>query len=138
MVHKHAAAPAAKMTHNQETVLAVLKRAGKPLSAYQILDQTAAGGLRAPPQVYRALEKLLELKLIHRVETLNAYLFCDHGPHADEVAFAICETCGSVSEIPLRAIRPALKKSAAAHGFAFHDANVEIHGSCGTCAARGE
>lgn len=132
MTHPDHSAP--DLTKNQALVLGVLRGSDRPLGAYQILEHTAPAGVRAPPQVYRALERLVELGLVHRIETLNAYLACDHGPHAEEVAFAICDNCGSVSEIPLGGIRPALSRSAASKGFALSEAHVEMHGACGNCA----
>jgi Fur family zinc uptake transcriptional regulator len=134
--HHHPSDQETPLTRNQQAVLTVLRGASKPMSAYQILDRTSAQGMRAPPQVYRALEKLLEFGLIHRIETLNAYMVCDHGPHSEEVAFAICDSCGNVSELEMRAVRPALKRSAADIGFSIHEAHVEIHGACGACLAK--
>ncbi len=134
-MHDHSA-HTATLTKNQTAVLGVLRAAGKPLSAYQILDQTAGEGVRAPPQVYRALEKLIEFRLVHRIESLNAYLFCDHGPHAEEVAFAICDRCGTVTEIPMKRIAPALSKSATESAFRLSEAHVEMHGLCGLCQTK--
>src|SRR3546814_6660296 len=49
-----------RMTHNQSLVLEVLRTEGRAMTAYQILDALREHGLRAPVQVYRALESLLE------------------------------------------------------------------------------
>ena len=136
MAHEHGLAERPRLTRNQGTVLEVLRGAPRPMSAYQILSRTADAGLKAPPQIYRALQKLLELGMIHRVETLNAYLCCDRGPHCEEVSFAICEHCGAVAEVPLPRLASALRKGAAAQGFSFHDARIEIHGACGDCAGK--
>jgi Fur family zinc uptake transcriptional regulator len=86
--------------------------------------------------VYRALEGLMAAKLVHRVETLNAYLCCDHAPHSHDVAFAICDTCGSVREIPLQRVEPALKGSMAEQGFAVRETRIEVHGECEPCHTR--
>jgi Fur family zinc uptake transcriptional regulator len=125
----------ASLTRNQAMVLDTLRDAGRPLSAYQILDQTASQGVKAPPQVYRALEKLAAFGLVHRIESLNAYTFCDHGPHAGEVAFAICEACGAVAEIPLAELAPALAAATAARGFGLGRAQIELRGTCEACLA---
>ena len=45
------------LTKNQEMVLGALNDAKAPMSAYAILDELRDEGFRAPPQVYRALEK---------------------------------------------------------------------------------
>ena len=47
------------LTKNQEMVLGALNDAKSPMSAYAILDELRDEGFRAPPQVYRALEKLV-------------------------------------------------------------------------------
>src|SRR5256885_4073285 len=55
---------------------------------------------RSPTQVYRALDKLAEQGVVHRLESLNAYVCCSHpdeGSH-DFSAFAICDSCGQVDE----------------------------------------
>ena len=49
----------ADLTKNQQLVLDALCGAEGPLSAYTILDQLREQGFRAPPQVYRALDKLV-------------------------------------------------------------------------------
>src|SRR5690606_26809964 len=52
--HRHELPP--DLTRNQLLVLETLHRAEGPLSAYDILDRLRDAGLRAPLQVYRALE----------------------------------------------------------------------------------
>ena len=121
------------LNKNQTVVLEVLSRAGRPLSAYQILERTSASGVRAPQQVYRALERLLAGHLVHRIESLNAYLVCQASPHAHAAAFAICKHCGAAREFPLEAILPALRDAAAAAGFRMDGAHVEISGACAAC-----
>lgn len=121
------------LTANQSTVLEVLRVARRPLSAYQILDQTAPKGVRAPPQVYRALEKLIGAGLVHRIASLNAFLYCDHPKHDEDVAFAICDKCGHVTEVPMDQAEPVLAESAAGEGFTLRAAHAEIRGVCGSC-----
>ena len=93
------------LTKNQTLVFDVLSRSDAPLSAYTILDRLRDHGFRAPLQVYRALDKLLERGMVHRLESLNAFVACAHqekeccGGHGHgTVAFAICESCGHVVE----------------------------------------
>lgn len=121
------------LTANQATVLDVLRAAKRPLSAYQILDQTAAKGVRAPPQVYRALDKLIEAGLVHRIDSLNAFLYCEHPTHEEDVAFAICDKCGRVTEVPMDQAEPVLAQSAAGEGFELRAAHAELRGVCGDC-----
>ena len=49
------------LTGNSKLVMDLLEVKKGPLSAYMILDELRDAGLRAPLQVYRALEKLISL-----------------------------------------------------------------------------
>ena len=57
----------ADLTRNQSLVMGTLASSNGPMSAYTILDELRGEGLRAPLQVYRALEKLVEFGLVHRL-----------------------------------------------------------------------
>src|SRR3546814_12109589 len=77
-----------RMTHNQSLVLEVLRTEGRAMTAYQILDVLRDHGLRAPVQVYRALESLLEREEAHRIESLTAFVACRHRDHGALAGFA--------------------------------------------------
>ena len=90
------------LTKNQSLVLEALKASAAPLSAYALLDQLRPSGFRAPLQVYRALDRLIEQGSVHKLESINAFMACcqdhDHGHHHGVAGFAICDTYGQVSE----------------------------------------
>ena len=80
-------------------VLDQLTAASGPLSAYAWLTSCRSRSPRAA-QVYRALEKLVALGLVHRLESLNAFVVCQQpgcAPHT-AVIFTICVTCGAVAD----------------------------------------
>ncbi len=113
--HNHASHD---LTRNQTLVFNVLSKADGPLSAYTILDQLRDDGFRAPLQVYRALEKLLEFGMVHRLESLNAFVACAH-PQCHQhglIAFAICEQCGQVTEFSDPAIENLVSAGASKAG----------------------
>ncbi|WP_417424749.1 Fur family transcriptional regulator [Hoeflea sp.] len=123
------------LTKNQSLVFGALSRAEGPLSAYTILDQLRDDGFRAPLQVYRALDKLVETGMVHRLESLNAFVACSH-PGCDShqtIAFAICETCGKVAEISDEALESRLRELAREDGFTVKRAVVELRGLCAAC-----
>ena len=125
------------LTRNQTLVLDTLAKADGPLSAYTILDRLRGDGFRAPLQVYRALEKLLGLGLVHRLESLNAFVACAH-PHCHAhglIAFAICEDCGQVDEFSDAVVRERLGAWSAENGFKAEKTTIEIRGHCANCAA---
>lgn len=125
------------LTKNQALVMAALSGSDGPLSAYTILDQLREEGLRAPLQVYRALDKLVEFGLVHRLESLNAFVACRH-PGCDGheiIAFMICDRCGHVSEITDPALAGRMRDLAGHADFALKKSSVELRGLCSTCRA---
>jgi Fur family zinc uptake transcriptional regulator len=134
-IQDHGRAPSG-LTKNQSLVFGALSRAEGPLSAYTILDQLRDDGFRAPLQVYRALDKLVETGMVHRLESLNAFVACSH-PGCDShetIAFAICETCGKVTEISDEALETRLRDLARDDGFTVKRAVVELRGLCAGCS----
>ena len=131
--------PSTELTRNQSLVLSVLKQAAAPRSAYDILDGLRGEGMRAPLQIYRALDKLMEKGLVHRLESLNAFVACsdphDHGTHAHGVtAFAICEDCGAVSEFHDDVIETRLTAWQKTQHFKPEKTTIEIRGHCRACS----
>ena len=110
----------------------VLRHDG-PVKAYDLLDQLEPEhGSPKPPTVYRALDFLSRLGLVHRVEALNAYVACDH-THAGHVAeFFICENCKSVTEQSAGDHR-----DCAPDGFSVTRSVIEHYGQCAACAMTG-
>ncbi|WP_022709615.1 Fur family transcriptional regulator [Pseudochrobactrum sp. AO18b] len=135
-----AAARAPKLTRNQNLVLEALAKAEFPLSAYTILDQLREEGFRAPLQVYRALDKLLEYGLIHRLESLNAFIACAHPHHHEHghlhgiAAFAICDKCGLASEFSEPEIEDCVQHWTQKNHFHPTKTTLEIRGLCASCA----
>ncbi|MCR9254668.1 MAG: transcriptional repressor [Alphaproteobacteria bacterium] len=130
------------LTKNQAMVFGALSTAEGPLSAYAILDRLRDQGFRAPPQVYRALEKLVEVGLVHRLESLNAFVACSHpacsgqATHGHEmIAFIICESCAKVTEINDSALADQLTHLARVQDFALRKTTVELRGLCRACSA---
>ncbi|WP_350333615.1 Fur family transcriptional regulator [Coralliovum pocilloporae] len=124
------------LTKNQTLVLNALEAADGPLSAYGILDLLREHGFRAPLQVYRALERLTEIGLVHRLESLNAFVACCHkgcSSHAEAIVFTICEDCGSVAEISDSSLAEQLAHVAGRDGFRLKKSTVELRGLCAAC-----
>jgi len=125
----------ADLTKNEMLVLKVLQGCGKQLSAYDILDKLRPKGLKAPLQIYRALDKLIELKLVHKLESLNAFVSCAHHSchESDMTAFTICQDCGKVNEFSSGAIADLLGAQTKTEGFKVFQTAIEIKGTCARC-----
>jgi len=79
-----------------------------------------------PPTVYRALDFLVAMGLVHRVETRKAYLACaaPGDPHA--AAFLICDRCGRTDEL----LHHLDDWGPAPAGFVVRSIILEIRGDC--------
>ena len=120
-----------RFTPLREHVLELVISDGGAVKAYDLLDRLKPEiGSPKPPTVYRALDFLSRLGLIHRVEALNAFIACDHSHEGELAEFFICENCNSVEE-----------RHAHDHadckpdGFKIARSVVEHYGECGDCRA---
>lgn len=135
----------APLNEMQSRIRDLLARADKPLSAYDVIDALRDHGRVAPPTVYRALQKLIDEGLAHRLETRNAYVACreaGHGAghacgHRHRAGFMICRSCGKTLEFADDEIELLLSRAAARGGFAAERVAIEIQGLCADCAAEG-
>ena len=92
----------------------------------------------APPTVYRALEFLLAQGLIHRIESLNAYVGCVHPDGAHGGQFLICTGCGATAEVHDPRVDAAVARRAEELGFAVARKTIEVEGLCPPCQQRRE
>lgn len=125
------------LTKNQALVFGSLSKADGPLTAYAILDLLRENGFRAPLQVYRALDKLVAFGMVHRLESLNAFVACKHKGCAEHktAAFAICDTCGDVSEFSPDDAVALLTRWTEEKGFQLSRTTIELRGCCQGCAS---
>ena len=56
------------LSKNQQIILDLIVKSSEPLKAYSILFNVQKKGIKAPLQVYRALDKLVEIGKIHKIE----------------------------------------------------------------------
>lgn len=135
--HAHLHGDAPDLTRNQSLVMDALSTSDQPLSAYAILDRLRDEGFRAPLQVYRALEKLVEFGMVHRLESMNAFVACRHkGCESHDVtAFTICQQCGKVTEVTDEKLAVQLEEIARRQGFRATKSTVELRGLCKGCQA---
>lgn len=128
-----------RLTPIRRQVLEALYATHKPLGAYDLVAQLAAGpesGGRplAPVTVYRALDFLMEQGLAHRLASRNAFIACPHGHGpGDLVAFLICERCGGVDERASAPLSQAVAGLLAGERFQAQRQVLEISGRCGHC-----
>jgi Fur family zinc uptake transcriptional regulator len=124
-----------RLTDQRRQVLEIICHAERPIGAYEILDAMRLGIRKAAPtMVYRALDFLLEQGLIHRLETLHAFIGCTHPEHPHASQFLICTDCGGVRELDDASIQCSLHEAAVQSGFAPRRRVVEVIGTCADCS----
>jgi len=123
-----------QLTPIRHQVLELIWESHKAVKAYELLDrikplQNAA----KPATIYRALDFLIEQGLIHRVESLNAFVGCNCSGHQHEQLLLICKRCNEVEERPATEVMQALSQEFDQAGFIVHSKAIEIHGVCAKC-----
>ncbi|WP_343559902.1 Fur family transcriptional regulator [Kiloniella sp. b19] len=124
----------ARLTPIRQQVLELIWNCHKPVGAYDLLASLSKDGEKvAPPTVYRALDFLLEQGLIHRIESLNAYVGCPHPETEHSSLFLICRTCQHAAEVHDQRLFQKLSDTIAGIGFAQEQQVLEIRGICPDC-----
>ena len=123
------------LTRNQQIVFDIINKSSEPLKAYTILSNVQKKGIKAPPQVYRALDKLIEMGKIHKIESKNAFVACQNSSCnvSKATAFSICESCEEVTEISNSKISKYLSNFAEKAGMKYKKYNLEFFGLCKKC-----
>ena len=123
------------LSRNQQIVLDIIEKAKGPLKAYSILFNVQKKGINAPQQIYRALDKLIEIGKIHKIESKNAFVACRNTncEISKATAFSICENCEMVDEISDTKLSNYLSSFSDKKGTKFKRFNLEFFGLCKKC-----
>ena len=123
------------LSKNQQIIFDLIDKSSEPLKAYSILFNVQKKGIKAPLQVYRALDKLVEIGKIHKIESRNAFIACQNSSCqiSKATAFSICESCEQVSEISNTKLSKYLSNFADEAGMKFSKYNLEFFGLCKKC-----
>jgi Fur family zinc uptake transcriptional regulator len=123
-----------RLTQLRRRVLELVWRSHRPVGAYDLLEQLRPKSRRAaPPTVYRSLDFLLANKLIHRIDSLNAFIGCNQPGHDHDAQFFICNRCGEAAELIDPQVEQALTQDARHLGFDIQRQTIEITGLCKRC-----
>ena len=128
-------AQAQTLSRNQQIVLDIIEKAKGPLKAYSILFNVQKKGINAPQQIYRALDKLIAMGKIHKIESKNAFVACrsSYCEISKATAFSICESCEMVDEISDTKLSKYLSGFNHKKGMKFKRFNLEFFGICKKC-----
>ncbi len=109
----------------------------KPVKAYDLLSALSSkrSGV-APATVYRTLEFLQAQGLVHKLESLNAYLGCSHPNKDHQGHFLICENCEEVREVEFSTFSQSIDEIEATQQFRVNHMTVELFGICNKCESK--
>ncbi|MDX2202059.1 MAG: Fur family transcriptional regulator [Hyphomicrobiaceae bacterium] len=127
-----------KLTPLRQSVFEEIAGSHRAVGAYEVLEKLASRGDRlAPISVYRAIDALVEVGLVHRFESRNAFFACHRGHEGRQLVLA-CEACGRVAEVGAPAVFSGIDKAAADASFSLRTSVVEVWGLCASCKAAGK
>ena len=123
------------LSKNQQIVLDIIENAKAPLKAYSILFNVQKKGINAPQQIYRALDKLIEIGKIHKIESKNVFVACNNAncEVSKATAFSICENCEKVEELNDLKLSKYLSSYSDKTGMKYKKYNLEFFGLCKKC-----
>ena len=123
------------LSKNQKIIFDIIDKSGGPMKAYSILFDVQKKGIKAPLQVYRALDKLVEIGKIHKIESRNAFIACQNSSCqiSNATAFSICESCEKVTEISNPSLSKYLSNIKNKDGMKYNKYNLEFFGLCKKC-----
>jgi Fur family zinc uptake transcriptional regulator len=125
----------ALLTPIRRKTLELIWNSHKAIKAYDLLDQLRPINDAAKPStVYRALDFLLEQGLIHRVESLNAFVGCHCSGIQHDQLLLICTVCHNIEEREASPVLAALATELQQAGFIAQRKTLEIHGLCQNCS----
>lgn len=128
-----------RFTPIRRAILEMIWSSHKAVKAYDLLDRLtkeSTVGAAKPPTVYRALDFLMAQGLVHKIESLNAYIGCPH-PGDDHISqFLICDNCSEITEVVLTGIQEEIKALTTESKFTVRGQTIEIHGICAACCVQ--
>jgi Fur family zinc uptake transcriptional regulator len=125
-----------RLTPLRAAVLRFIARSNRPLGAYALLVllQDEVGRKHTPPTIYRALDFLLQIGSILRVESRNAYILRNHPDRSGSPVLFLCDTCDSSVAIENPHVADLIESNAATLGFHVARPVIECSGTCDRCA----
>jgi Fur family zinc uptake transcriptional regulator len=131
--HNQVVAAEQRLTAPRRRVLELLLSSGRPVKAYDLVSAFHADERVAKPAtIYRALEFLEKMGLVHRLSSSKCYVACTLGTAAHPAAFLICDCCGSCREFSAPEAA-SLSGTATALGYSVERVTLEAEGRCPAC-----
>ena len=123
-----------KVTGPRKQVIEAIGKAEGAMSPYDIAKMMEEGGQRLDQvTIYRVINLLCSLNLVHRVFSQGGYVRCDLLEEEGCHRFLVCRGCGSLQEFRDEALCRQESKAARKLGFHSEHHVVESSGLCKDC-----
>ena len=123
-----------RFTRLRKRVLELIWARPEPVKAYDLLSDLQKEDQSAKPStIYRTLDFLLELGLVHKIHRQNAYVGCADPKEEDPCFFLVCNSCNSVTEKHDKEYLNLIKNISKRYQFKLNDTSFEIEGLCNNC-----
>ena len=123
-----------RFTELRREVLRLIWLSHVPAKAYDILDKLKGKAWSAkPPTVYLALDFLQETGLVHKLDSINAYIGCSHPREHNGCYFLICTDCNEAKECCSPELTDAIVLAWTKNSFRPKKVTLEVLGQCGEC-----
>jgi Fur family zinc uptake transcriptional regulator len=130
-----------RLTETRQHMLEVLLTIDTPKSAYELTEHYNRQ-IQSPimtMSVYRILDFLESIQLVHRLHSINKYIICKHPMETCKhqiSLFLICKTCQQIEEIEIAAdLVKALSQHAENTGFVTTGSQIELNSLCKKCTS---
>ena len=133
-LHSHLKLKEKSLGRIDEPILSFLLVNHRAFGAYDIVEYVSKLGKRVQAtQVYRSLENLMELGVVHKLKTKNAFIACFGDGECISQQFFICDVCDGVSEIQSKNLSASIQDIAKKNKFTINLPSIEILGVCAEC-----
>ena len=123
-----------RLTVIRRRVLELICASHKAIGAYELLDLFREYDPNAKPvTIYRALDFLMEAGLVHKIESLNAFIACLQAEVQHKSVILICDQCKNAYEIDATPVYESLFSLSEKVQFKPQCLTLELHGLCASC-----
>ena len=124
------------LTPSRTLVIKTLAKHNKPITAYKLRDEINNNGVVNIniSQIYRVLEFWIDLRLVHKISSINKFLLCITPEVKHTHMLNFCTVCEKVFETCNEQMGLNLKKSTAKLNLALNNTrSIEIPVICPKC-----
>lgn len=123
-----------RLTPIRRRILELIWSQHKAIGAYDLLKEIQLEMPHAKAvTIYRGLDFLLKAKLIHKVNSLNAFIGCALAEKNHPSILFICDSCQNTKEISAQTIDQSLIVLCEQQQFHSQQWILELHGYCKIC-----